>query len=223
MPEEFTTSTSSAAASPASLGQSPVSAAGQPTNGTSGRSSSDSSPNFDLDWFLGKMSEGLSTLGLITLSVTLKAQATRAGRLWWRLKTLAHRTSGNASSLWPSTARDSATAQQKLRLWRTPCAFDAEEINRTAKGWEKCKAYCIKLGRTNVALSGLYEQMQLEEAGISTYYRQWPEGLVPEPKGGLNPEWVEALMGFPVGWTQVDFQADQDNHKRRGSRRASPR
>jgi hypothetical protein len=27
--------------------------------------------------------------------------------------------------------------------------------------------------------------------------------------GGLNPEWVEALMGFPRGWTEVGKKASR--------------
>ncbi len=39
-------------------------------------------------------------------------------------------------------------------------------------------------------------------------------------KGNLNPEWVEALMGFPVGWTALDGPLVHSKRKRNGSRRA---
>lgn len=47
---------------------------------------------------------------------------------------------------------------------------------------------------------------------------------------GLNPAWVEALMGFPVGWTEVPDGLDSPQRRtrsptpgsRRGRRRTSP-
>ena len=39
--------------------------------------------------------------------------------------------------------------------------------------------------------------------------------------GSLNPAWVEALMGFPAGWTDIAGPQDAAKHKPRGSRRAS--
>jgi hypothetical protein len=32
-------------------------------------------------------------------------------------------------------------------------------------------------------------------------------------RGHLNPEWVEWLMGFPIGWTDCDASATQSCHK----------
>lgn len=37
--------------------------------------------------------------------------------------------------------------------------------------------------------------------------------------GSLNPDWVECLMGFPVGWTDIDGLPGPVRVKRRGSRR----
>ena len=39
---------------------------------------------------------------------------------------------------------------------------------------------------------------------------------------GLGAVWVEQLMGFPDGWTEVG-QADPVNHKKHGKRRESPK
>ena len=36
----------------------------------------------------------------------------------------------------------------------------------------------------------------------------------PEDIGGrLNPEWVEWLMGFPAGWTDLEASATPSSHK----------
>lgn len=42
-----------------------------------------------------------------------------------------------------------------------------------------------------------------------------------QPKGSLNPDWVEALQGFPPGWT--DGLPDEAKPSTRGNRRASRR
>jgi hypothetical protein len=42
-----------------------------------------------------------------------------------------------------------------------------------------------------------------------------------QPKGSLNPDWVEALMGFSPGWT--DGLPDEAKPSTRGNRRASRR
>jgi hypothetical protein len=31
-------------------------------------------------------------------------------------------------------------------------------------------------------------------------------------QGSLNPEWVEMLMGLPVGWTDINGQPSQDKN-----------
>jgi hypothetical protein len=36
--------------------------------------------------------------------------------------------------------------------------------------------------------------------------RQLTEKIEPHNPGRLNPEWVEILMGFPAGWTDIDGQ-----------------
>lgn len=41
----------------------------------------------------------------------------------------------------------------------------------------------------------------------------------PQPGQNLNPEWVEALMGLPIGWTQLDGLHRLDSHNMPGNRR----
>lgn len=36
-------------------------------------------------------------------------------------------------------------------------------------------------------------------------------------KGQLNPDWVECLMGWPVGWTDISGRRDPENHSTTGS------
>jgi hypothetical protein len=39
--------------------------------------------------------------------------------------------------------------------------------------------------------------------------------------GQLNPDWVECLMGFPIGWTSIDGQPDSEKSNTIGSRQES--
>ena len=39
--------------------------------------------------------------------------------------------------------------------------------------------------------------------------------------GQLNPDWVECLMGFPIGWTSIDGPLDSEKRSTTGSRRES--
>lgn len=40
---------------------------------------------------------------------------------------------------------------------------------------------------------------------------QLTEKIEPHNPGRLNPEWVETLMGFPAGWTDIDGPPHQDH------------
>jgi hypothetical protein len=45
---------------------------------------------------------------------------------------------------------------------------------------------------------------------------------VPGLRGQINPEWDEALMGFPAGWSlPTDGHLDSGQNRPRGNRRAS--
>jgi len=45
----------------------------------------------------------------------------------------------------------------------------------------------------------------------------------PQPGQNLNPEWVESLMGFPPGWTDIDGPHCEDKHSKTGSRQGPSR
>jgi len=43
------------------------------------------------------------------------------------------------------------------------------------------------------------------------------DGVTPLGNGGLNPTWVEWLMGFPLGWTVLEASATPSSRKSRKS------
>jgi len=45
-------------------------------------------------------------------------------------------------------------------------------------------------------------------------YKQGGTALSTQTKGKLNPNWVEQLMGLPIGWTACDFSVTELSHSR---------
>jgi hypothetical protein len=85
---------------------------------------------------------------------------------------------------------DLPTAVAREELWPTPTAADG-------KGGRISPDEVILSGRRP---SGAKAQRTLREA----VRRQDLDGNTPPPRAGaLNPTWVEWLMGFPIGWTDL--------------------
>lgn len=152
-----------------------------------------------------------------------KPQATKQGRLLFRLV--------------PSTPRTAAT---DVRLWATPTARDSKGANSlehlaTGKHVDQL-ANAVKLiptptarcgqtpcihgeGRMNLATyvkliptvttgagmcggSANYQRLkEMEDSGIISAEER--RSMAAGNGGQLNPDWVEWLMGFPIGWTSL--------------------
>lgn len=137
---------------------------------------------------------------------TLKTSAIKSNRLLFRLRLSVRHTSANESS-----------------FWATPNTMD--HMGQRSEGALIRQATTTRKGRTKPA--NLREQvdertMRLWGTPTASSYKgsspygsdRWKEevrrgnikGQVMEPgnRGQLNPEWVEILMNFPPGWTEVD-------------------
>jgi len=77
-------------------------------------------------------------------------------------------------------------------MWPTPQSFDAKEFVKSPEAMERNKK---KGGCRN-----LREEVQ----------------------GQLNPDWVECLVGLPIGWTAIDGPPARESHSTTGNRRESP-
>jgi hypothetical protein len=118
----------------------------------------------------------------------------------------AHRISGSGSSSWPTaTAQDSAssgaaaysteggrhsgtTLTDAARTWPTPKASRRGD----------CQS---ERGRRSLDLAS---QACGHQARVTP-----PDGTDTSPPMGLNPRFVEALMGVPAGWTSFDCSATE--------------
>lgn len=94
------------------------------------------------------------------------------------------------------------TVQAQERLWPTPRAGDAEkrgDFDRHNQ-WNGLPA-AVKLWPTPAAQDGKNATLPPSQADRDTI----PGAVMREGhEGQLNPEWVECLMGFPIGWTDID-------------------
>ena len=88
------------------------------------------------------------------------------------------------------------SAQGAVKAWPTPTVSDSGGGARPAQQGEK--------GWYNVNKDGTRWGAILRDA-VPAHEKKWPTSLEPHNKGKLNPDWVEWLMGWPIGWTSLDF------------------
>jgi len=118
------------------------------------------------------------------------------------VKMLPTPTASDSTTHWNDKIRfDSLSAeinrQRDSVMWLTPSTV---QIEPTEGRREKRKAYRLSIGRKDVA-GCLAEQVATPEMWPTQNPEEKPAEM--ESIGSLNPEWVEWLMGYPVGWTDL--------------------
>ena len=127
---------------------------------------------------------------LLTFSETWPSAGTMRSGMCYRQQPLVLRTSGKEylSWVWIQTPRASSTVPSlefgafgKIKRMKTPEEFALMEMfpTPTSRDWRSGKASLATMERNSRPLS--------EAIG-----------------GSLNPPWVEWLMGFPTGWTDLE-------------------
>ena len=89
---------------------------------------------------------------------------------------------GAIDSTRPNNKGGVPLADQVMRSWATPSAFDGQRPIETQQEWEVRNA---RKKEQNPNLGQLHKPLTVQMTG----------------GGKLNPRWVETLMGIPVGWT----------------------
>ena len=163
----------------------------------------------------------------------------RNGACWVR-PTLAHRTSGNASGLWPTPVADGdrttnyaqggTSLGYAVRNWPTPTAFDAHGVSSLRKdnNIQKGGRHGVSLNHavmwptaTATAYKGWspnHNRADTDNRLDYTVEREAYQSGQQTPPLRLNPVWVEWLMGWPLGWTDLKplemgkFQEWQQQH-----------
>ena len=179
----------------------------------------------------------LSLLGDSELSsVTWPRSGMTAAGQCWELPTLAQTTSVTGSGLWPTpTCPNGGRSVAHVTNWRSErTAYSAAgkkvqvDLAQAVKRWPT-PTVCGNYNRKGAsATSG---------DGLATAVQMWrtPSASVVEPKstvvkltgrkpsdpqvgladqvgGSLNPTWVEWLMGWPLGWTDLKPLAMDKSH-----------
>lgn len=172
---------------------------------TSGRRCLELYKNSSPVGLLAKMLLESSTWRSTRCYLTWKISATPAKRLLFRLVPSMPRTGETDALSWPTpTAADSYTGnlkstQQKEGSRHSLNLSDAVKLfptptSRDYKGARKPETL-EAVGRTG--------RNSLPDYVASLYMSQGNGGQ-------LNPDWVEALMGFPVGWTALDEDGEME-------------
>ena len=105
---------------------------------------------------------------------------------------------------------------EAARLWPTPMVADADG-GRTSKGAKRPNegglSSAVKLWSTPTVRDAESLAKASRGAGSLAKGNQLVEPLVVQVGGTLNPEWVEWLMGFPAGWTDLGDSETPSSHK----------
>ena len=133
-------------------------------------------------------------------ALTWKARITPSKRLLFRLVPSTPRTGATDARLsgverW----KENITGEDgDPILWKTPIASDSanREFYHNSRG-EPNLSGMVKMGPTPIATDW-------KNRGCKDYRKNRKHQLQTEVGGQLNPTWVEYLMGFPLGWTDLN-------------------
>jgi len=129
---------------------------------------------------------------------------------------------GVATELTPSVRH---TSEKESLSWRTPQSHNGNQGPKSKEFYERCL-------QTNESMIMLTDQVRhnpgmwpTPQSFDANDFIKSPEGmernkkkggcrnLREEVSGQLNPVWVECLMGFPQGWTDIGQQDGGQHHK----------
>jgi len=186
---------SSAEGSPASRGPLPGSSEAQKMTVTSGRSWLPLLKGYSLDGSLGRMCEVLlaNRWASSAAFLTWKASDTKPRHLLFQLAPSMPRTDETGSGLWPTPRSCSAMAAENIQN-RVKDKFPNLESVVARTMWPTPTAHLHK--------EGGYPAEYTRNTPTLTAEATQSEGK-PHSSGSLNPAWVEWLMGFPEGWTDL--------------------
>ena len=215
---DFFPSTSSQADTLANLSPSQVEKKVKKIRDTSGQSILDLSKNSDRLGLLEKML--VDTLNSVSTpySRTWKVKTTPQGRLVFQLLASVPNTKEKESGLWRTPDAYSggsnlnkikealAEGHLKRKSGHTIQIRLADQV-REPRLWPTPAAHEARLGYQRRDTGKKGTQKSLSTIVIDT------EGGREKTTGQLNPTWVEWLMGYPTGWTDLSVSETVSSHK----------
>jgi hypothetical protein len=155
-------------------------------------------------------------------STNLPKQGMIVDMVFYPLTTWERRTEGNDGFCWQSPVADdcvnrasgkyNSRGEPKLsaqvKLWPTPRASDAEKNQRTLFGIQK---ELERKGSSQDLISAVkWTTPTADDSGHRKKpYAQGGTALSTQVGGQLNPTWVEWLMNYPTGWTELSALGTQ--------------
>lgn len=190
---------------------------------TSGRNIAATLPNSNPFMSLLKMCLESDKLYSMACYLTWSVLRTPSGRLVYRLRPSVRRTSEKEYSLWPTpTSSDKngtghvnngggMNLRTAVQLWPTPRATDGSKGTRTKtgalreleRGRNRDLGMMVKLYPTPTAMNATGGAALCKWGGSGARKKLKTLVSPEELNGSLNPEFVEWLMGFPIGWTDL--------------------
>lgn len=178
---------------------------------------------------LARMCLGSSTWRSTKCALIWRVSATKSGQCVFRLVPLMPRTSDSGSGLWPTASAQMAGENEAFLIslqtkdgeqWKLgECAYNPvtgqhvqKTLNRAVKMWptphgmsQDWKSHGPsgnKLG--NAVNRAMWSTPKAQNAQSACPPGQGGTGWQEAVGGSLNPDWVEWLMGFPIGWTALE-------------------
>ncbi len=179
---------------------------------------------------LGPKSSANGSLAFILLRRILRLSDTPSSRLLFQLAPSMPNTGEAASGLWPtSQARDHKSGKGGPHGWGNSRPLNEVVLQSPGPGlWNTPKAADVASqgkhrggGRRGKTKTDLANQAKLWPTPHTTCAKgtgehgTGTENLQTAVNGQLNPVFVEWLMGFPEGWTDLKGSATRSSHKSR--------
>jgi hypothetical protein len=98
------------------------------------------------------------------------------------------------------------TINDAVKMWPTPRATDGSKGGRTEEGAlkELARGRNVDLGVAVQVWPTPTSRIHKDNGKSPSELNRNSETLAMKAGGQLSPMWVEALMGFPIGWTEID-------------------
>ena len=157
--------------------------------------------------------------------LTWKAKVTKGGRCLFRLAASTRRTGASAAQFWPTVTGFDATGgelkgkefcgtRHAMKLGQAVRMFPTPRANcMTGASWAPRRqgapdlqtfAAMFPTPTTERLCGGSHAAEQLKEMEASGQITPEERQSMQAGNGGqLNPDWVEWMMGYPIGWSEV--------------------
>jgi len=95
------------------------------------------------------------------------------------------------------------TLNRQVQLWRTPQARDGDPRGQQSPEKRRADGHSVSLAEQVMWPTPTQRDWRSGKASLATMERN-ARPLSEMVGGTLNPVWVEWLMGFPLGWTDLE-------------------